>query len=104
MILIDKVKVSEDPFGANVYEDRRISVDNVLVSPTVSDDVVNSLNLYGKKAVYTLGIPKGDKNSWEDKEVIFFNQRFRVFGKVIEGISDLIPLDWNKKAFVEVIE
>lgn len=99
--LINKVKTGQDPFGNPIYEDKEIQVDNVLVSPTSSDDVVNQLNLTGKKAVYTLAIPKGDTHIWEDKEVRFFNKRWRVFGMETQGIDELIPLDWNKKVMVE---
>jgi len=93
--------MSVDPFGAPVVKDVEILVDNVLVAPALSDDVINQLNLTGKKAVYTLGIPKGDTHDWEDKEVEFFGQRWRTFGFVTEGIDDLIPLSWNKKVMVE---
>ena len=99
--LINKVEIGKDPFGKPIYEDAEILVDNVLVSPTSSDDIVNQLNLTGKKAVYTLAIPKGDTNVWEDKEVRFFGERWRVFGFVTQGIEELIPLDWNKKVMVE---
>lgn len=102
--LIQKIKVGEDPFGGDIYEEKTIKIDNVLVAPTNSDDIINSQNLYGKKAVYTLGIPKVDENIWEDNEVVFFGQRFKVFGKVTQGIDNLIPLSWNKKVYVEVIE
>ena len=99
--LINKVETGKDPFGKPIYEDAEILVDNVLVSPTSSDDIVNQLNLTGKKAVYTLAIPKGDANVWEDKEVRFFGERWRVFGFATQGIEELIPLDWNKKVMVE---
>ncbi|MDT2641211.1 hypothetical protein P7D52_00090 [Enterococcus dongliensis] len=99
--LIDKQEVGKDPFGKPLYEDVSIPVENVLVAPTSSDDIVNQMNLTGKKAVYTLAIPKGDTHNWEDKEVIFFSQRWRTFGFPTEGIEDLIPLDWNKKVMVE---
>jgi len=99
--LIGKVETGKDPFGKPIYQDSEIPVENVLVSPTSSDDVVNQLNLTGKKAVYTLAIPKGDTNAWEDKEVRFFGKRWRVFGIPLEGIEELIPLDWNKKVMVE---
>ena len=59
------------------------------------------MNLTGKKAVYTLAIPKGDTHDWEDKEVKFFGKRWRTFGIPLEGIEQLIPLDWNKKVMVE---
>lgn len=94
-------KTGTDPFGNPIYEETDIDVENVLVSPTSTDDIVNQLTLTGKKAVYTLAIPKGDTNDWEDKEVKFFGKRWRTFGFPIEGIEDLIPLDWNKKVMVE---
>ena len=104
VILISKVKTGEDPFGAPIFTDVEIRVENVLVAPTLSDDVVNQLTLTGRKAVYTLAIPKGDKNSWENQEVRFFGQRWRVFGIPTEGIDELSPLDWNKKVTVERYE
>jgi hypothetical protein len=99
--LIDKKEIGKDPFGKPVYEDVEVQVDNVLISPMSSDDVVNQLDLAGGKAVYTLAIPKTDSHDWEDKEVLFFDQRWRTFGTPLEGIEDLIPLDWNKKVMVE---
>ena len=104
VILIDRQQIEADPFGSPIYGDVEIEVENVLVSPTSSDDIVNQLELTGKKAVYTLAIPKSDTNSWEDKEVRFFGDRWRVFGIPLQGIEALIPLDWNKKVMVERYE
>lgn len=98
---MDKIQVGIDPFGKPIYDDADVQVENVLVAPVSSDDIVNQLTLTGKKAVYTLGIPKNDIHDWEDKEVKFFGQRWRTFGFPTEGIEDLIPLDWNKKVMVE---
>lgn len=102
--LIDKIKIDTDPFNQPIYEDVEIEIDNVLVTPTDTEDIVNQLSLTGKKAVYTLGIPKGDTHDWRDKEVIFFNQRWKTFGLPTEGIDHLIPLSWNKKVMVERYE
>ncbi|MBS4750972.1 hypothetical protein KG091_07760 [Carnobacteriaceae bacterium zg-ZUI78] len=104
VILMDKIENGKDPFGKAIYQDKEVKVENVLISPTSSEDVINQLNLTGKKAVYTLGIPKGDTHQWEDKEVRFFNRRWRVFGIPLEGIEEMIPLDWNKKVMVEKYE
>lgn len=104
VILIDRKVTDTDPFGTPIYGDVEVTVDNVLVSPTSSDDIVNQLELTGKKAVYTLAIPKSDTNSWENKEVRFFGERWRVFGIPLQGIDALIPLDWNKKVTVERYE
>lgn len=102
--LIDKQVVSVDPFGTPVVKDVEILVDNVLVSPTSTDDVTNQLSLTGKKAVYTLAIPKGDLHDWGNKEVIFFGQKWRTVGFATEGIESMIPLEWNKKVMVERYE
>ncbi|CAI3348054.1 hypothetical protein CIRMBP1197_01000 [Enterococcus cecorum] len=104
VILVNKISDGVDPFGTPIYRDAEIQIDNVLVSPSTSDDMVNQLNLTGKKAVYTLAIPKGDEHDWEDKEVRFFGQTWRTFGFVTQGIDHLIPLDWNKKVMVERYE
>lgn len=104
VILIDKIETSKDPFGRPIYKDAEIEVNNVLVSPTLSDDIVNQLNLTGRKAVYTLAIPKGDAHNWGDKEVRFFGEKWRTFGIPLEGIETLIPLEWNKKVMVERYE
>lgn len=99
--LIDNVETGKDPFGNPIYEDKEIEVNNVLVSPTSSDDIVNQLTLTGKKAIYTLAIPKEDTHDWENKKVRFFGKTWRTFGEPLEGIEELIPLDWNKKVTVE---
>lgn len=102
--LIQKEANGTDPFNRPIFKDNKIPIPNVLVSPTSTDDIVNSQELYGKKAVYTLAIPKGDYHQWEDVEVEFFGKRWKTFGSVLQGIDDLIPLDWNKKVMVERYE
>ncbi|WP_278552774.1 hypothetical protein [Companilactobacillus farciminis] len=102
--LFDKVKTGLDGFGEPIYEERPIDIDNILVSPASTDDVTNQLNLTGKKVVYTLAIPKGDDHDWTNKVVQFFGQRWRTVGVPLEGIEDMIPLDWNKKVTVERYE
>ena len=102
--LINKKEIGKDPFDNPIYEDVEIEVDNVLISPTDSDEILNQQNLTGRTAVYTLAIPKGDTNIWENQEVRFFGERWRVFGIPLQGIDHLIPLDWNKKVTVERYE
>ena len=102
--LVDRVKTGEDEMGAATYDDVEIQVENVLVSPTEATDIINQVQLYGKKAVYTLGIPKGDTHNWEDREVKFFGKTFRTFGPVVEGIESMVPTVWHKKVTVERYE
>lgn len=99
--LYEKIQNGVDDFNHPVYETVPIPIENVLVSPTSTDDIVNTRGLYGKKAVYTLAIPKGDAHTWEDRVVEFFGRKWRTFGFSIEGIEANIPLDWNKKVMVE---
>ena len=79
-------------------------VDNVLVAPASNSEILDATNLYGKKAVYTLAIPKGDTHEWENRIVEFFGKRWRVFGIPTKGIEANVPLDWNKKVTVELYE
>lgn len=102
--LINNKETRKDPFDNPIFEDVEIEVDNVLVSPTSSDDVVNTKDLTGRTAVYTLAIPKDDTNVWQNQEVRFFGERWRVFGIPLQGIEEMIPLDWNKKVMVERYE
>lgn len=100
VVLVDKIEEGLDSFGTSIYEDKEIEVKNVLVARPDSLEIANSLNLYGKKIEYILGIPKDDKNNWEDKEVRFFDKTFRTVGFVEEGIEALVPLSWHKKVRV----
>ncbi len=106
VILIDKIPANKDRFGKTVYIDVEIPIENVLISPSQRDvgEVISQVNLNGRTAVYTLAIPKGDTHNWENKEVIFFGQRWKTFGIPLEGIEDMIPLEWNKKVMVERYE
>lgn len=101
--LIVQTQTSTDDFGAPVYTETSVSVDNVLVSPSSDTEVLETVNLYGKKAIYTLAIPKGDSHNWENTFVEFFGERWRTIGKPTKGIEDMIPLKWNMKVRVESV-
>ena len=102
--LVDKVETGEDDFGHPIFEDKEIVIENVLVAPTSTQDVLNKLSITGKKAVYTIAIPKGDTNTWENREVKFFGRKWRTIGMPEEGIESMIPLQWNRKVMVEAYE
>ena len=96
-----KLQTGTDAFNAPVYAETPIDVPIVLVGEPTAEDIVNDLQLYGKRIAYTLGIPKGDAHDWENAIVEFFGKKFRTYGGVTQGIDDLIPLLWNKKVKVE---
>ena len=95
-----------DPFNRPIDTEVATEVKNVLIEPVSpgGEEVLDALNLTGRKAVYTLAIPKGDTHSWEGNRVHFFGEDFRVIGKPTEGIEAMIPLSWNRKVRVERIE
>ena len=102
--MVNLVKTGTDSFGADVVTEKATVVDNVLVSPLNSDELLNELNLTGRRISYILGIPKGDSHNWENAIVEFFDDRFKTVGSPTQGIEDMIPLEWNKKVKVERIE
>lgn len=102
--LHNKVQTGTDEFNAPIYADQDVTVDNVLVGEPSGDEIVQDLNLYGKRLAFVLAIPKGDEHDWTDVEVSFFGQKFRTYGEPTQGIEHLIPLSWNKKVKVERYE
>lgn len=92
-----------DDLNRPIYTETAAYVDDVLVGQPTGSEVLDTLNLTGRKAVYTLGIPKGDTNDWTDKTVEFFGQKFRTIGAATQGIEEMIPLRWNKKIQCEAI-
>lgn len=101
VILYQKSETGRDSFNRPVYSETAEVVDNVLVAPATADDITTSTELCGKKAVYTLGIPKGDTHKWEDAKIEFFGEVWQSFGFSLEGIEAMIPLSWNKKIMVK---
>lgn len=102
--LYEKHKTGTNEFGEAEYTEIPVAVDNVLVAPTSEAENLTATNLYGKKAIYTMAIPKGDNHEWQDRKVSFFGKTFKTFGIPERGIDHLIPLDWNMKVTVELYE
>ena len=98
-----KTKTGTDSFGADVYTDSVVEVENVLVGQPSESDIVNA-NLFGKHIQYTLGIPKGDDHIWEDTEVEFWGKKFRTVGMPVQGIEEMVPLAWGRNVMVEAYE
>ena len=103
--LYDQVQTGIDGFNRPVYTETGTAVDNVLVAPLSSTELLEMFNLTGRKAVYQLGIPKGDTHDWSaGKKFRFFDADWRIIAIPTEGIDGMIPLDWNKKVQVERYE
>ena len=102
--LHNRVQNGTDAFNRPIYEESTTTVNNVLIGEPSTEDIVNEMNLSGKRLAYTLAIPKGDDHEWKDAVVEFFGERFRTFGAPTQGIDHLIPLQWNMKVKVERYE
>lgn len=99
--LLDRVKTGVDAFNAPTYEEISVVVDNVLICPVSTEDITEGLQLYGKRAVYELCIPKKDTNNWENRVVEFYGQKWQTFGIPLEWMESLTPGLWNRKVKVE---
>lgn len=102
--LYNKTQTGVDAFGRPVYEETAETVENVLVGEPTTQDVIDTLNLTGKRVAYVMGIPKGDAHTWTDRKVAFFGETFHTIGSPTRGIEELIPLEWNAKVQVERYE
>lgn len=102
--LYDRTQTGTDDFNRPTYSYAAVTVDNVLIGEPTTEQIIEELNLSGKRLAYTLAIPKGDTHDWKDKTVEFFGEQFRTFGEPTQGIDHLIPLSWNKKVKVERYE
>lgn len=105
VILYNEVETGErDKTNRPITTELAIRVPGVLIAPVSTDDVVTTINLTGKKAVYQLAIPKGDNNDWENAKVAYNGKFYRTIGVPEEGMDENIPLRWNRKIKVERYE
>lgn len=102
--LYERILSGTDEFDHPVYTETPVMVENVLVAPVSIQEILDTLNLTGKKAVYNIAIPKGDSHTWKDCRVDFFGQSWRVIGLPQQGIDENIPGSWNQKWMVERYE
>ena len=103
--LYTRTQTGTDELNHPIYTETAASVDNVLVAPVSSAELMETYNLTGRKAVYQLAIPKGDTNTWASgMKVEFFDQAWRIIAMPEIGIDHLIPLGWNMKVKVERYE
>lgn len=95
--LHERILSGTDEFDHPVYTETPVIVENVLVAPASTTEILDTLNLTGKKAVYNIAIPKGDDHTWKDCRVDFFGMSWQVIGFPQQGIEENIPLEWNQK-------
>lgn len=96
-----KTEDGTDAFGAPIENEEWIDVPGCLVGQPSTDEIAQTLEMYGKKIAYVIGVPKGDKNKWYDTDVSIWGERFRTIGYPETGIQENIPLAWGKNVKVE---
>lgn len=96
-----RTQTGVDAANRPIYTDTLETVENVLIGQPETDEVVNELNLSGKRIAYVLGIPKGDTHDWTDTFVTFFGMKFRTIGIPMTAEQANIPLQWGSKVRVE---
>lgn len=99
--IVIKTSTENDELGNPIYTETLETVSNVLVGQPSTDDVAETIQLYGKQIAYVLGIPKGDTHNWVDTDVIVFGERFHTIGYPMTGIQDNIPLNWGQNVRIE---
>ena len=99
--LVVKTQEGTDPFGAPIETEEIVDVPGCLVGQPSTDQIEQTLEMYGKRIAYVVGVPKGDTNTWVDTEVIIWGDRYRTIGFPETGIQDNIPLSWGQNVKVE---
>lgn len=99
--LVVKTQSGTDSIGAPVYTEELVNVYDVLVGTPTADEATEAYSLYGKTCAFVLGIPKTDTNTWTDREVVIFGERYHTIGFPVRGIDANIPLRWNRNVKVE---
>lgn len=90
-----------DELGVPVYDWEPSIVDNVLIGEPQDQERAEIYALYGKRAAYTLAIPKTDTHDWVGCRVEFFGHTWHVIGQPTKGLDHLVPGPWNMKVHVE---
>ena len=96
-----KELMGSDPFGMRTEKETLVDIPGCLVGQPSSDDITQTMEMYGKKIAYVVGVPKGDNHTWEDTDVIIWGERFHTIGFPETGIQENIPLAWGKNVKVE---
>lgn len=95
--LYERTQSGTDGFNHPTYTNTATVVDDVLVYPATSDDIISEMNLSGKVLVYYLCVPKDDAHTWTDRKVAFFGETWHVYNYPESWIDANNPSKWNKR-------
>lgn len=98
VIVYINIAHEKDELGNDIVKEKELLLDNVLVSPIVSEDVLGIASLNTDKINYQMAIPKMyDDIDFTDANFVFFGKKWKIVGSPYKGIDALIPLQWNTK-------
>ena len=101
VLLTVRTQSGTDAANRPTYTDSQVTVKNVLIGQPETEEIVNEVNLSGKRIAYVLGIPKGDTHDWTDTFVTFWGMKFRTIGIPMTAEQANVPLQWGQKVRVE---
>lgn len=105
--LYETTATGTNALNETVYTTQPTTVYNVVVGKPTEQEILDTLNLTGRKATFTFCIPKGDTHDWCNARVDFVlngvTRRCRTIGEPIEYIEDMVPLSWNKTVRCETL-
>ena len=99
-----RTPAGDDALNSPLYTESAVQVENVLIAPVSGEEALETVNLTGRRAVYTLHIPKGDAHEWEDTTVSFCGEVWRTIGAPVEYLEQNTPGPWNRSIRVERYE
>lgn len=99
--LVKNTSIATDPFGKPIETEELIDIPGCLVGQPSTNQVNDTMAMYGKTIAFVVGVPKEDTNDWVDTDVIIFGERFHTIGYPETGIQENIPLNWGKNVKVE---
>lgn len=100
--LYERTQTGTDALNAPIYTETPVQVSDVLIGEPGTEDIVTATQLYGKRLLCWLGIPKGDAHNWRDAVVEWTDAygrtlSLRTFGEPLTGIEANVPTRWHMK-------
>lgn len=98
------VQAGKDSFGNAIYESKFVPVENVLVAPSSTTNVIDTTRPNGANVVYQLYFPKGFDLPLMNKKIKVRNEVFRVIGDPKPYPVENTPTPWFMEVEVEHVE
>ncbi len=100
--LYERTQTGTDALNAPIYAETPVQVSGVLIGEPSTEEIVTATQLYSKRLLCWLAVPKGDGHDWKDAAVEWTDAygrtlRLRTFGEPLTGIEANVPTRWHMK-------